>query len=348
LSDLERILIVDDEDFVRELLSRWFLDEGYEVGVTASAEGALDSLGLDSYQLVILDIGLPGMTGVELLDRIKQQYGDEIAAVMVTGVDDRATAVRCLELGAHSYVVKPIDQKDLSLNVAAALKGREQALIARDYQRFLETEVSRRTEETRKREEEIALRLVAAAEHGERESHAHVRRVAMFSEVLARALGWEVHAIDDFRLASSMHDIGKIGVPARLLKSTGKLSDSEHEELRRHTVIGSEMLARSEIPLIRTAEKVARSHHEWWNGHGYPDGLSEESIPMAARIVAVADVWDALNHPRPYRPAFSDSEALEIMGEGRGVQFDPQVFDAFIESLPVFHRINEGVSDEAA
>ena len=348
MSNQERILIVDDEEFIRELLSRWFLDEGYEVEVSASAETALESLTLDEYQLVILDIGLPGMSGIELLEKVKEEHGDEIAAVMVTGVDDRSTAVRCLELGAHSYVIKPFDQKDLSLNVAAALKSREQSLVARDYQRFLEIEVRRRTEETRRREEEIALRLVAAAEHGERESHAHVRRIGMFSEVLARAMGWEMQAIDDIRVAASMHDIGKIGVSGDLLRREGTLSPSEHEELRAHTVIGAEMLARSEIPLIRMAEQIARSHHEWWNGSGYPDGLSDESIPLAARIVAIADVYDALTHPRPYRPAFSEEKALEMMAGGRGKQFEPAVFDVFIESLPVFRRITEGVSDEAA
>jgi response regulator RpfG family c-di-GMP phosphodiesterase len=258
LSDKQRVLIVDDEDYIRELLSRWFIDEGHEVGVAASAEGVIDSMKLDPYQLLILDVSLPGMTGIELLEKIKTENGDEVAAVMVTGIDDRKTAVRCLELGAHSYVVKPIDQKDLSLNVAAALKSREQALIARDDQRFLEDEVRRRTEETRKREEEIALRLVAAA------------------------------------------------------------------------------------------EQIARSHHEWWDGTGYPDGLSGESVPRTARVVAVADVYDALTHVRPYRPAFSEQEALEVMGKVRGKQFDPVVFDAFIGSLPVFRRIAEGITDEAA
>ena len=348
MSTDQRILIVDDEDFIRELLSRWFVDEGYEVGLAASAEEALEALHPDPHDLLILDITLPGMSGVELLEMVKQEHGDAVAAVMVTGVDDRSVAIRCLELGAHSYVVKPIDQKDLSLNVAAALKGREQALIARDYQQFLEVEVRKRTEETRRREEEIALRLVAAAEHGEPGSQAHVRRIGMFSEVLARALGWDMQAIDDIRVAASMHDIGKIGVPNELMQRSDTLSASDREVLRRHAEIGAEMLARSVIPLIRMAEKIARSHHEWWDGSGYPDGLSGESIPLAARIVAVADVYDTLTHPRPFRPAFPEEEALDMMSGGRGKQFDPVVFDVFIESLPVFRRITDGVTDEAA
>ena len=291
MSTEQRILIVDDEDFIRELLSRWFIDEGYQVELAASAEEALEALRPDPHELLILDITLPGMSGIELLEKVKREHGDEVAAVMVTGMDDRTTAVRWLEMGAHSYVVKPIEQKDLSLNVAAALKGREQALIARDYQRFLEVEVRRRTEETRRREEEIALRLVAAAEHGEPGSQAHVRRIGMFSEVLARALGWEMQAIDDIRVAASMHDIGKIGVPNDLLQHSDTLSSSDLEVLRRHTEIGAEMLARSDTPLTQMAEKIARSHHEWWDGSGYPDGLAGERIPLAARIAAIADAY---------------------------------------------------------
>jgi len=348
VSTAERILIVDDEEFIGELLSRWFVDEGYEVEVAATAEEALDALRPHPHELLILDITLPGMSGVELLEKVKHEHGDKVAAVMVTGVDDRTTAIRCLELGAHSYVVKPIDQKDLSLNVAAALKGREQVLIARDYQQFLEVEVRKRTEETRRREEEIALRLVAAAEHGELGSQAHVRRIGMFSEVLARALGWKMQAIDDIRVAASMHDIGKIGVPDDLLQRSDTLSASDLEVLRRHAEIGAEMLARSDIPLLRMAEKIARSHHEWWDGSGYPDGLSGESIPLAARIVAIADVYDTLTHPRSSRPAFPEDDALDMMRNGRSKQFDPAVFDVFIESLPVFRRITEGVADEAA
>ncbi len=348
MSTNHRILIVDDEDFIREMLSRWFVDEGYDVALAASAEEALDAISPNPHELLILDITLPGMSGVELLEKVKEEHGDEVAAVMVTGLDDRTTAVRCLELGAHSYVVKPINQSDLSLNVAAALKGREQAIIARDYQRFLELEVTKRTEETRRREEEIALRLVAAAEYGERESHAHVRRIGMFAEVLARALGCGMPMIDDIRIAASMHDIGKIGVPGDLLKKPGKLSQSEFDSLSRHTEIGAEMLGGSDIPLIQMAGQIARSHHEWWDGSGYPDGLSSEAIPFAARIVAVSDVFDALTHSRPYRDAFSEEKALEMMAEGRGKQFDPGVFDVFIESLPVFRRITENVADEAA
>jgi putative two-component system response regulator len=347
VSTNQRILIVDDEDLIRELLSRWFADEGYEVALAASAEEALEALNPDPPELLILDITLPGMSGIELLETVKREHGEKVAAVMVTGVDDRTTAVRCLELGAHSYVVKPIDQRDLSLNVAAALKGREQAIIARDYQKFLEIEVRRRTEETRRREEEIALRLVAAAEHGEPGSRAHVRRIGMFSEVLARALGWGMQAIDDIRVAASMHDIGKIGVPTDLLQHADTLSPSDLEVLKRHAELGAEMLTRSDIPLIQMAEKIARSHHEWWDGSGYPDGLAGEAIPLAARIVAIADAYDTLTHPRPSRPAFSEEEAFDMMGKGRGKQFDPIVFDVLTESLPVFRRITEGVADEA-
>jgi putative two-component system response regulator len=154
--------------------------------------------------------------------------------------------------------------------------------------------------------------------------------------------------IDDIRIAASMHDIGKIGVPGDLLKRPGKLSQSEFAVLNRHTEIGAEMLGRSDIPLIQMAEQIARSHHEWWDGSGYPEGLLAEAIPLAARIVAVSDVFDALTHSRPYRDAFSEEKALDMMGDGRGHQFDPVVYDVFIESLPVFRRITESVADEAA
>lgn len=333
------VLVVDDEPYVCEVLSRWLVDEGYDCETVFDAEQALAALEQNRYELVLLDVNLPGMSGVDLLARIRDDFAD-VFVVMVTGNADRETADCCLQLGAHAYVLKPFDQREVLFNVAACLESK------RIHQQ-LEDKVRRRTEELRRREEEIALRLVAAAEYRDEESVGHIRRIGMFAEALARALGRDLELVDDIRIAATMHDIGKIGVPDGILLKPGDLTAEEFEVVKLHTKIGARMLAGSDVSLIQMAEGVARSHHERWDGSGYPAGLRGEAIPEPARIVAIADVYDALRHARVDRPPFSEKEALAIMAEGRGTHFDPTIFDVFLEVLPAFRRIRETVAEDA-
>ncbi len=214
--------------------------------------------------------------------------------------------------------------------------GRENALL----RNFLEAQVHRRTADIRAREEEIALRLVWAAEsRDDGETGAHIRRIGLYSEALASAIGWERSRIDDIRIAATMHDIGKIGIPDVVLRKPGPLSAEEFAIMKTHPVIGGRILAGSKSPMLQMAKDIALSHHEKWDGSGYPYGLKGEAIPMASRIVALADVFDALVHERIYKPGMSADAAVEIMTLNRGRQFDPNLFDEFVRQRQRFEHI---------
>jgi putative two-component system response regulator len=251
-----------------------------------------------------------------------------------------------MDLGAHSYILKPFDEREVLLNVGAALHERGRALAEHDRRKGLENEVRKRTEQIRRREEEIALRLVAAAEYRDEESSGHIRRMGMYAEALARALGWKLEEVDIIRVAAPMHDIGKIAVPDGILFKRDRLTPEEFEVVKKHTVIGARLLSGSDIPLLQMAERIALSHHERWDGSGYPGGQARADIPAPARLVAIADVFDSLTCVRSYRPAYSEDEALEMLSEGRGSHFDPELFDVFMDALPAFRHIREHVSDE--
>jgi len=340
-----RVLVVDDEQYVCDVLSRWVTAEGHTCELAQSGGAALDLLAGSEFDLMLLDIEMPGMSGVEVLANAKREH-PELVVIMVTGVDDRDTGQRCMELGAHSYILKPFDEREVLLNVAGALGERDRALEELDTRHRLEDEVRRRTDEIRRREEEIALRLIAAAEYRDEETPGHIRRVGMYAEALARAAGWPQDEIDDIRVAAPMHDVGKIGVPDGILLKSGRLTPEEYEVVKLHAEIGARMLQGSDIPLLHMAEQIARSHHERWDGTGYPHGLAREDIPLPARVVAVADVFDSLTCARAYRPAHDEAAALEILRDGRSTIFDPGVFDIFMDVLPAFRHIKEQVADE--
>ncbi len=345
MSTSAKILIVDDEEVIRELLSRWLTEDGHDCDSVDSGAAALERLESDSYDLMLLDIEMPGMSGVEVLAAAKESH-ETLAVIMATGSADPEAGQRCIDLGAHSYLLKPFDEREALLNVATALHERDRSLAEFDQRLYLEGEVRKRTEELRRREEEIALRLVAAAEYRDEESTGHIRRMGMYAEALARALGWHLDDVDLIRVAAPMHDIGKIGVPDGILLKGGRLTPEEFEVVKQHATIGASMLEGSDIPLLRMAEQIARSHHEKWDGSGYPRSLALEDIPVPARIVAVADVFDALTSVRAYRPAFDEETALDMMRTARGTHFDPEIFDVFIDVLPAFRHIKEQITDE--
>jgi len=338
LNGAGRILVVDDEPYIREILSRWLVDEGYVCDQAQDTESALLALERGGLELMISDIRMPGRSGLELLDEARARYPD-LAVIMLTAVDDRETAIRTLEAGAFGYVIKPFDRNELLISVVNALERRRLALLSDDYQHHLEDEVRQRTEQLRQREEEIALRLVTAAEHRDAETGAHIRRIGLYSEIIATARGWDADHAEEIRLAAPMHDVGKIGIPDHILLKPGSLTSQEFSVIERHTTMGAAILEGSHVPLLRLACEIALTHHERWDGSGYPTGLSRDEIPEAGRIVAVADVYDALVHTRIYRPALPEEQALQIMRRARGRHFDPDIFDTFLEVLPELREI---------
>jgi putative two-component system response regulator len=264
---------------------------------------------------------------------------------MATAVGDRDTAIRALELGAYAYLIKPFDQNEMLINVAGALERRRLTLISREYEHELEEQVRARTAELRQREEAIVLHLLSAAELRDDETGAHVRRVGLSAAALAEALGWDARAAEDLRLAAPMHDVGKIGIPDAILRKPGPLDPHESDTMQTHAILGARILHDPEVPFLRLAAETARSHHEKWDGTGYPSGLAGEAIPAPGRLVAAVDVYDALTHDRVYRPAMSEDRALALMREGRETHLDPQVFDCFMDCLPELRAIRDRVPE---
>ena len=340
-----RILVVDDESCIANLIRHWLEQEGYSCETASSGAEALEKLQGTAFDLMITDIKMPKLSGIELLP-LAQEIVPNLAVVMITGTEDRSVANQILKAGAYGYLTKPLDQNEVLINVTNALERRRLTRESNERAKELEHDIYLRTEQLRFREEEIALRLVAAAEYRDNETGAHIRRIGLSSALLAEAAGWSRDAVDEIKLAATMHDIGKIGIPDHILLKPGKLTPEEFEVMKTHTTIGAAILGRSEVPVLQMARTIALSHHERWDGTGYPQGLSKTEIPEAARIVSIVDVYDALVHQRVYKPAVPEKEAIAIMKAARGHHFDPNLFDIFLEVLPQFRRIREQVADE--
>jgi putative two-component system response regulator len=338
----ENILIVDDEKYICTAISRWLEPEGYNCSIALCAEDAIEQLDNKSFELLISDITMPGKSGIELLDICKSRFPD-MAVLMATAIDNREIAVRALEKGSYGYLIKPFEKNEFIINVINSIERRRLDLIKKDYEHQLEKEVQERTAEIRNREEEIVMRLIWASEYRDDDTGDHIRRIGIFAEEIAKELGWPQSDIDTIRLAAPMHDVGKIGVSDSILRKPGKLTEEEFGEIKKHAEIGAGILGESNIPLLRAAKEIALSHHERWDGSGYPGGLKGEEIPVTARIVAIVDVYDALVYDRVYRPAFSEEEALIIMKKGAGTHFDPEIFAVFLKLLPVFYKMRNEI-----
>jgi putative two-component system response regulator len=355
----ESILCVDDDPQVRGLISRVLLDSGHDCVAVGSAEEARKVLDERSFAVVLCDIGLPGRSGLDLVEEFGRTH-PEVATVMVTGRDDPEIASTALQLGAYGYLTKPFEVNQLLIDVTEALRRRKRDAARRVYESDLqETVVSRTAElevavarledsegELRRAYSETISRLSRAIESHDGATGAHVERVSFYTEQIALALGLDPARAKLLRLVSPLHDIGKISVSEKTLRKTGPLDKQERAELERHADVGHELLAGSRTELLETAAVIAWTHHERWDGSGYPRGLSGEEIPLEGRIVAVADVFDALTSDRPYRPALSAADARAHIAAGRGAAFDSQVVDAFLGDIGRARR--DGPSEPAA
>jgi putative two-component system response regulator len=334
-SNKHRVLIVDDEPVVRRILRQRLLADGYHCEEAGSAKEAMDRLANDSAELVVLDIKMPGKSGVELLPEIKHMYPDT-AVIMATAVTDTATAINCMRGGAYDYVAKPFNLDEVAISAQRALEKRRLELENRAYQQHLEKMVAERTAELKQAIGKIKLasldtihRLARAAEYKDEDTGAHIQRMSQYSAVIARKMGLGDSEVENILYAAPMHDVGKIGIPDHILLKAGSLDADEWEVMKKHTVIGAEILQGSDAEFIRRAEVIALTHHEKWDGSGYPRGLRGPEIPLAGRIVAIADVFDALTSKRPYKTPYSVDKSLNIIRESSGTHFDPDVADAF-------------------
>lgn len=334
----QRILAVDDQIFVADMVALWLTESGYDCDVAVSAHQALAMLGQKKYDLMISDVMMPDMSGIELLARVKANFPN-LAVLMATGLDDRKTAIETIQLGAYGYIIKPFSLNEFLINVANALERSRLTQENRKCRQILEAEILARTADVRKREEEIALRLISAAGHRDEETGEHIKRIGLYSVVIAANLDWDEERIEHLRVGAPMHDVGKIGIPDHILRKPGRLSPEEYQIIKQHPRIGAGILGGSKIPLLQTATDIALCHHEKWDGSGYPAGLSGKDIPEAARVVAIADVYDALSNDRVYRAMYPGKEVLGIMAKKRGTHFDPEILDCFMANLPAMEKI---------
>jgi cyclic di-GMP phosphodiesterase len=340
-----KVLVVDDQEYARALLVRWLGDAGHpciEARDTAEAWAHIES---GEFGLVTLDVSLPGGSGLDLLKRISAQFPDT-AVIMLTGEGSPAKVIEALTGGACGYLIKPIEHDELLFQVGRGLERREMLIDKRQYTRQLEERVRQQTAELRQSCEETIHRLVAACAYRDVETGGHSWRTGLLSEVLALAADWSVQDAEHIRLAAPIHDVGKIGIPDAILRKPGRLTADEFEIMKRHTIIGAEMLADSESPTLQLARTIALCHHEKWNGRGYPAGLAGNQIPQAARIVGIVDVYDALTHARVYRESLSEAEALSVMIEKSGSHFDPDLLELFLSRLPEMRQISEQFRDD--
>jgi putative two-component system response regulator len=343
-----KILVVDDDETVCRLLVELLSTESYQCHAAGSAEMAIQLMEQEDYDLVLSDILMEGMSGVDLLQVTRERFPD-VAMIMVTGLEDRETALKALNLGAYGYLIKPLDKNDLIIGVANALERRRLTLLSQQYNRELEEKVRERTREVRAREEEVVLRLISAMGYRDNETGAHTRRIGLYAATLAEELGWDASEVENIKLAAPMHDVGKIGIPDPILLKPGSLTPEEFFIMKQHTEIGAKILEGSHAPMIKMAKNIALSHHERWDGSGYPQGLSKDQIPKAACIVGIVDVYDALVHDRVYRPAFTEDRALSIMMEDHEVgKYEPQIFQCFLSLLPEMRRIRDLTKEDEA
>jgi putative two-component system response regulator len=266
---------------------------------------------------------------------------------MVTSTADARVAVEALERGAYGYVMKPFQINEIVIQVDNALRRRDLELAHRDQEALLNQRVRSATEALRRTQEEVALRLIAAAEYRDNETGAHIRRLGLYAAAMGELLGWEVDRIDQIRMAAPMHDVGKIGIPDAILQKKGKLTPEEWEIMKTHAEIGRRILSDTKIPLLDMGAEVAGGHHERWDGGGYPAGLKGEAIGIEARIVAIVDVYDALTHKRCYKPAWPEEEAIAHIQSQTGSHFDPDLVDLFVANLDTMRAIRMSNPDEA-
>lgn len=333
----ERILIVDDQRAITRLIERVLGARGFDCLTAYDAQGAADALESAGgrVNLMLCDLRMPGRSGLELIQDVRRRY-PEVGVIMISGVGDADVAEKALELGAYGYVVKPFSASQLVINVASALRQQRLETENRAHRLELEERVASRTaelraagEKLRGSYEETVRRLSRAVEFRDHDTAGHIDRVSLHSESIARCLGLESERCELIRAAAPMHDAGKIAVPDSILLKPGPLTLPERTTMEEHAEIGYQLLRGSESELLELAATIAWTHHERFDGHGYPRGLSGQEIPIEGRIVAIADVFDALTTDRPYRDAYPVEHALELVAAERGKHFDPALADAF-------------------
>ena len=352
------VLLLDDDESLLRMLARLLERAGYRPTAARDVAAAREALRDQRFELVLADVDMPGSSGLELAREVREAYPDT-ATVMVTGIDDTSLARAALELGAYGYVVKPFEANEILIEVSSALRRRALEVENRAHRDRLEQTVKDRTEELwnaigklevagkelRLAQEDTVERLSIAAEFRDDETARHVQRMSRYTSLLAVRAGADAERAELVRTAAVMHDVGKIGIPDSILLKPGKLTPEERRIMEQHSEIGYRILSGSRAELLTLAAQIAWTHHERVDGTGYPRRLAGDTIPLEGRMAAIADVFDALTSHKVYRKASPLGQAVDIMREGRGTQFDADLLDLFLDSMDEVVRIKERFAD---
>lgn len=341
------VLIIDDDPTnVRLLMHLLSGLPGVRLTGMQDPVEALHWCGLHEPDLVVVDYMMPHLDGLQFLQAFRRLPGrDAVPVIMATAETDREVRHQALHLSANDFLTKPFDKVELMARVKNMLVLRKCQLQLADRAAWLDEEVRRATREIAAREQEAIHKLSRAAEYRDPETGAHLRRLANYSWIIAHNAGLPAAECELVRNAAPMHDIGKVGIPDHILLKPGRLDEAELVIMRTHPLIGARILEGSDSPLLQAAHVIAVAHHEKYDGSGYPHGLKGEDIPLHGRIVAVADVFDALTSPRPYKAAWELDRAIAWIRDGAGTHFDPACVAAFLKDLDAVLQVRQRYED---
>ena len=341
------ILIVDDQQSNVDVLQKMLRNYGFRnLFATTDPRQVADMYRQHRYDLVLLDIRMPHLGGFEVLGQLTEierssQAESYLPVLMLTAQDDMPTRLRALDEGAQDFITKPYVHAEVLHRVCNMLEVRLLHNAVRDQNRNLEEQVRRRTHELHETRLEIIRRLGKAVDYRDNETGNHVVRMSQYCARLSTEIGWSAEQRELLLNASPMHDIGKIGIADHILLKPGKFEPHEWEIMKTHAEIGATILSEGDSELLELAREIALTHHEKWDGSGYPNGLKGEDIPQSGRVVAVADVFDALTSSRPYKKAWAVEDAIAFMKDNSGTHFDPEVIESFLAILPEIFTVRE-------
>lgn len=346
------ILVVDDNSIALNSVRLVLEGEGYDVTSCTNGEEAISKFLEGKFDAVLTDIKMPKITGIELLETIHGLNSD-IPILLMTAYPQIGVVVDAVKKGAFDFILKPFEPQYIIHAVKIAVEHSRLIQMEKNYKRQLEEDVRKRTLElsrtlkiVKSMNEEIVYRLMVVAEFRDEDTGAHIKRIGVYSGMIAEKLGMSKSFVDMITLASTMHDIGKVGIPDNILRKPGPLTPEEWDIMKTHAALGGKMLAESSQSMLQMATAIALTHHERWDGSGYPIGLKGDEIPLEGRICMIADHYDALRSKRPYKPPFDHDKACKIIIEGdseggraKPQHFEPRMLKAFLDVAPMMNKI---------